>query len=295
MMKNTEFVEKLKHVASLPTTYYSVSGGDWAKWNGSSWNFDCVILVKAILWGWCEDKNDAHGGANYGSNGVYDDTTEQLIARCSNISTDFTKISVGELLWMGGHVGVYIGDRQVIECTAAWERGVLQSQVDANGGRTRHNVYGGLWVKHGKLPYIDYSESTPTPTPTLKHNLGDVVNINGVYISSTSTDKLTPAITRGTITTIIETAGVNNPYLLDGGNIGWVNDDCIVEDTTEYLSNTTYKGTSIVDALNEINVDSSFTYRSQLANANGINNYKGTADQNTQLLNLLKNGSLIKA
>ena len=62
-----------------------------------------------------------------------------------------------------------------------------------------------------------------------------------------------------------------------------------------YLSNTNYKGTSIVDALNQIKVDSSYNYRSKLAKANGITNYGGTSSQNTQLLNLLKKGKLIKA
>lgn len=69
----------------------------------------------------------------------------------------------------------------------------------------------------------------PTPTPTTKYKVGDVVNINGVYVSSTSTEKLVPLVTRGTITKVI--AGARNPYLLDDGNIGWVNDDCIVGDT----------------------------------------------------------------
>lgn len=63
---------------------------------------------------------------------------------------------------------------------------------------------------------------------------------------------------------------------------------------TNYLSNKTYKGYSIVEALKQIKVDSSFTYRSKLASANGIKNYKGTATQNTTLLNLLKQGKLIK-
>lgn len=72
-------------------------------------------------------------------------------------------------------------------------------------------------------------EPTPEPTPTTKYKVGDVVNINGVYVSSTSTEKLVPLVTRGTITKVIATA--RNPYLLDDGNIGWVNDDCIVGDT----------------------------------------------------------------
>lgn len=66
-----------------------------------------------------------------------------------------------------------------------------------------------------------------TPTPTYKYKVGDVVNINGVYKSSDSTQKLTPAIKRGTITKVIN---ARNPYLLDNGNIGWVNDDCIVSE-----------------------------------------------------------------
>ena len=40
-------------------------------------------------------------------------------------------------------------------------------------------------------------------------------------------EKLTPGITKGTITRIVE--GARNPYLLDDGYIGWVNDDCILE------------------------------------------------------------------
>lgn len=62
----------------------------------------------------------------------------------------------------------------------------------------------------------------------------------------------------------------------------------------DYLSNTTYKGYSIVEALNQINVDGSYIYRKKIAIANGINNYTGTSEQNIRLLNLLKNGKLIK-
>lgn len=72
-------------------------------------------------------------------------------------------------------------------------------------------------------------EPTPEPTPATKYKVGDTVNINGVYTSSTSTEKLKPLVTRGTITKVI--AGARNPYLLENGNIGWVNDDCIVGNT----------------------------------------------------------------
>lgn len=170
VMNSTDFINKLKHIASLPTTYYSVAGGDWAKWNGWSWNFDCVILVKAILWGWNENKNHPHGGANYGSNGVFDDNTEQIINRCSERSADFRNITPGELLWMPGHVGVYIGNGQVIECTAAWESKVVYSSIDGNGVRSRNGNVCYQWKQHGKLPYIEYN-SEPTPIPSSEVNV----------------------------------------------------------------------------------------------------------------------------
>lgn len=126
----------------------------------------------------------------------------------------------------------------------------------------------------------------------LKYQIGNIVEINGVYISSTSNEKLRPLINKGKITRIIENA--KNPYLLDDGRIGWVNNDTIInkESSIKYLSNKTYKGTSIVDALKEINIDSSYQYRKQLAQINNINNYQGTKEQNITMLNLLKQGLL---
>ena len=68
--------------------------------------------------------------------------------------------------------------------------------------------------------------------------------------------------------------------------------DCIITNTTKYLSNKSYKGSSIVDALNQIGVNSSFSYRSKLAQINGITNYSGTAEQNIKMVELLKKGTL---
>lgn len=61
--------------------------------------------------------------------------------------------------------------------------------------------------------------------------------------------------------------------------------------TTSKPSNSTYKGSSLVDYLKSIGVDSSFNNRAKLAQANGIKNYTGSASQNTTLLNKLRGGS----
>lgn len=51
---------------------------------------------------------------------------------------------------------------------------------------------------------------------------------------------------------------------------------------------------SIVTGLNAVGVDSSYYNRCNIAAKNGISGYKGTAQQNTTMLNLLKQGKLKK-
>ena len=74
-------------------------------------------------------------------------------------------------------------------------------------------------------------ETNTQPIEEIKYSIGDVVEINCVYISSVDDNKMEPLITKGTITQIID--GARNPYLLDNGNIGWINNDCIVNKIDE--------------------------------------------------------------
>lgn len=68
----------------------------------------------------------------------------------------------------------------------------------------------------------------------------------------------------------------------------------MLKEDINYYPACNYKGTSIVEGLKEIGIDSSYSNRKKIARVNGINNYTGTASQNTQLLNLLKQGKLRK-
>lgn len=63
----------------------------------------------------------------------------------------------------------------------------------------------------------------------------------------------------------------------------------------KYYPKTSYTGYSLVDGLKSVGINSSILNRSKIAKENGINGYRGTASQNSQLLNLLKQGKLIQA
>lgn len=227
---SNDFIEKLKWLVNEVPNYYHSEAGTWCNynWNNNKFMMDCVVSIKGLLWGFNADKNKAHGGGVYLANGVADFGANAGINYCEDVSSDFSNITPGEYLCMVGtqyeHAGVYLGNGKVFECTTGWgvNRCVI-SDIDTNGGRYYNGARNLQWTKHGKLIYIDYK------VEPMKHKIGEVVEINGVYVSSNSTEKLVPKIKKGTITKIVE--GARNPYLLDNGNIGWVNDECIIDPT----------------------------------------------------------------
>ncbi len=126
------------------------------------WGFDCIGLVKAVLWGW-----KTSTGAKYASNGVPDVSADTMITKCSEVSSDFGSVAVGEFLWMSGHCGIYIGDGKVVESTPKWDNGVQITRLSDR-----------KWLKHGKLPYVEYDSVKTTsidlPTISLGSKTGGV-------------------------------------------------------------------------------------------------------------------------
>lgn len=179
-MNNHEFVTKLKDIANNYKTLY-VMGCIGAPLKSSNKNyycnnykynkrvdrtakikaaengtfgFDCVCLIKSVLWGWNGDITKSYGGAKYQSNGVPDITADAMYNKCTNRSTDFTKIQIGEAVWTNGHIGVYIGDGLAVECTPSWKDCVQITAVGNIGAKTGYPTR--KWKGHGKLPWLEY-------------------------------------------------------------------------------------------------------------------------------------------
>lgn len=156
--------------------------------SGDCWN----SIIKAFIWGkGVLPKNKGGYWYNPGRYGLGDWNGAQILAKCSDVSSDFTKIAKGEMLITAAkdHVGIYVGDYQVngktynvIECTPAWNGGIQKTYVDAQG--RRFNTKGGgqllAWAQHGKLPWIDYTEA-PKDVP-LKYTISTSGNTQTINV-----------------------------------------------------------------------------------------------------------------
>lgn len=139
--------------------------------------FDCVCLIKGVLWGWNGNINSTYGGAKYASNGVPDISADGMINICKNISTNFNNIKIGEAVWIKGHIGVYVGDGKVIECTPKWSvvPGVKYSWVENLGFKGSMSR---TWVKHGMLPWVNYI--TEEDKKGVKDDIGNTKRYNKI-------------------------------------------------------------------------------------------------------------------
>ena len=187
VMTKEEFIEKLKLALGNKTLYCNGAFGAPCGWGNNrdryskgqsasrakkialasddTFLFDCVCLIKGILWSWDAEADKQYGGAVYCSNDVPDATINSITSQCSDYSTYlWDNIEVGEWLNLGGeHCGVYFGDGLAVECTPSWADCVQLTAVgnigEVQGYPTRN------WTGHGKLPWIDYGTQPTPPEP----------------------------------------------------------------------------------------------------------------------------------
>ena len=181
---------------------------------------DCVGLIKGYLW-----SDSPTAAPKYVK--AQDVSANGMLKACKIKGKIATLPEIpGVLVFFDGHVGVSVGNGEVIEARGH------------NYGVVRTKLKSRPWTDWGKCPWIDYT--------------ADITNH-----AAPTADK--PAAQQ-----------------------------------TKYFKRYNGRSVSIVDALQAIGADSSFSYRRKIAKANGITAYRGTANQNTSLLLKLKAGTLIK-
>lgn len=108
---------------------------------------DCVGLIKGYAWFNTvsqETEIGSNGMQDLGADGMYNAATEK-----GEIST--IPETPGLAVWKEGHIGIYIGDGNVIEAYGT-ERGVIRSAL-ADGGWTH-------WLKVPSINYVELEETT---------------------------------------------------------------------------------------------------------------------------------------
>lgn len=147
-MNNLEFTSKAKEIYEKYDTTYSWGSFMNKKKDGKLCT-DCSGFIKGILWGYPTK-------GKYKSNGVPDINADAMIKRCSNVSNNFNHIEIGEVVWVKGHIGVYIGNGVVLEATSKW--GSKLQKTALLNKKTIKGLNGRVWAKHGKLPYLNYEK-----------------------------------------------------------------------------------------------------------------------------------------
>lgn len=139
--------------------------------------FDCAGLIKAYLW--TKSIDDTHpvykSSQDYGATGFYNN------AKSKGSISSFQKIA-GQLVFKGtdktkSHVGVYIGNDQVIEAKGH-AYGVIKSKFSSGGWK--------YWAQCHLIDKDDKPEPQPTPTPTPEPNeyvgIWETTAVNGLYM-----------------------------------------------------------------------------------------------------------------
>lgn len=145
------------------------------KWNYAEqcWTCDCLGFVHTLINGFCGDRSILGGGAVMDDFVCYSDEITTITQYCYDQSSDFNIIDPGEILYMPGHVGLYIGECEplgdgrkfnVAECCySSFGGGGMLTWVDADGLRRNHKngATAGYWTRHGKCVRVEYDIDDP--------------------------------------------------------------------------------------------------------------------------------------
>lgn len=117
---------------------------------------DCVGLIKGYLW-----SDTPTATPKYNSS--QDVSANGMLSKCTEKGTISTMPDVpGVLVFMSGHVGIYIGNGEVIEARGH-EYGVVKTKLKSRP-----------WVNWGKCPWLTYQEEAQKFTVKVKSGTWNV-------------------------------------------------------------------------------------------------------------------------
>lgn len=139
---------------------YPEEVGRYAEFIETNWlggrTADCVGLIKG--YGWLNPETQE---IEYGTNGMADVGADQMYENATEKgSIDSMPEIPGLAVWHAGHIGIYIGDGEVIEAKGT-RYGVVRTNLDD-----------GSWTHWLKVPYITYVEQPPETEPTIPSEQG---------------------------------------------------------------------------------------------------------------------------
>lgn len=196
--------------ASQYPGYYSKARQNYLKTlvGKNYYGCDCVGLYKWFLW----TDNDAHAirynsATDRGTLGMYNAATAK-----GNI--DSIPEIPGLITYMRGHVGVYIGNGEVVECTLGkYGDGIVKTKLKGRG-----------WTHWLKMSEITY-ETEPEPQKT-EFNIGDEVIISGKLYASSNAINPSGLIKDHKTKVTRKILSAKHPYNFTG-DIGWMNTEDI--------------------------------------------------------------------
>ena len=117
--------------------------------------FDCCGLIKCFRWGDYSQFN-----ASQYAKAIPDLNADTMYAYASEKGTIDTIPEIkGLIVWQKGHVGVYIGDGQVVEATASFGGKVVVSHFKGNHTSFKRTSWT-HWLKLPQFAYTVASEAT---------------------------------------------------------------------------------------------------------------------------------------
>lgn len=112
--------------------------------------FDCIGLIKCFMWHDYSEKNASYYGKevpDWNEQGFFDKASEKG-------TIDTIPETEGLMVWQKGHIGIYLGNGEVIEATAAFDKKIVLTYFKGNHPNTNYKRT--TWTHWFKMPYLEY-------------------------------------------------------------------------------------------------------------------------------------------